>query len=223
MTAMGMGGYIYYEWLYSIPMSLIASFACFFYLVLYFNYSTHVASTTCGHTYGVSENCDLCAVKVLTTSGSGSLAGVIAGVEHVVGNCGGARCVVNMSLGGGKSAAVNAAVAAAFDKGVTVVVAAGNDNADACNYSPASEPKAITVGSTTDTDDRSSFSNKGSCVDVYAPGSSIKAAWIGSNIATNTISGTSMASPRKFEQVTLFDCRYMCCLANQYFSLALSY
>ena len=206
-----------------MPMSLISSFACFFYSVLYFNYSTHVASTTCGHTYGVSKNCDLCSVKVLNKSGSGTWAGVTAGLDHVVGNCGGARCVVNMSLGGGKYPAINLAVAKAFDEGVTVVVAAGNSDADACNYSPASEPKAITVGSTTGSDDRSYFSNNGSCVDVYAPGSYIKAAWIGSNNATNTISGTSMASPRKFEHVTLFDCRYMCCLANQYFSLTLLY
>ena len=175
-------------------MLSISSFACFFYLVLYFNYSTHVASTTCGHIYGVSENCDLCAVKVLPKSGSGSIQGVIAGVNHVVVNCGGARCVVNMSLGGGKSTALNLVVANAFDKGVTVVVAAGNANADACNYSPASEPKAITVGSTTITDGVSSFSNFGPCVDVYAPGTDITAAYIGSNTAKKTINGTSMSS-----------------------------
>ena len=100
-----------------------------------------------------------------------------------------------MSLGGGVSAALNTAVANAVAAGVTMVVAAGNANADACLASPASEPSAITVGSTTNNDARSSFSSFGSCVDVYAPGSSITSAW--NNGGTNTISGTSMASPRK--------------------------
>lgn len=102
-----------------------------------------------------------------------------------------------MSLGGGFSAALNQALANAVDSGVTFAVAAGNDNANACNYSPASEPKAITVGSTTINDARSSFSNFGSCLDVFAPGSDITAAWIGSTTDIITISGTSMASPRK--------------------------
>jgi len=100
-----------------------------------------------------------------------------------------------MSLGGGKSNSLNAAVANAVSAGITFAVAAGNSNADACNYSPASAGVAITVGSTTSSDSRSSFSNYGSCVDIFAPGSSITAAWIGSNTAIRTISGTSMASP----------------------------
>ena len=164
--------------------------------------STHVAGTICGTTYGVADCEDLCAVKVLSASGSGSTSGVVAGINHAKNNCpSGTKCVINMSLGGGSSPAMNAAVAAAADAGVVVVVAAGNSNANACNYSPASEPKAITVGSTTNTDARSSFSNFGDCVDVYDPGSGITSAWIGSTSATRTISGTSMASPRESSRV----------------------
>jgi len=159
-------------------------------------HGTHVASTTCGLTYGVASNCKLCAVKVLNSSGSGFLSGVIGGIDHAVTNCGGStKCVINMSLGGGKSLSINQAVADAVDAGVHVVVAAGNEDTDACTKSPASEPKAITVGSTDNNDDRSSFSNTGTCVDIYAPGRNIKAAWRNGNDSTNTISGTSMASP----------------------------
>ena len=102
---------------------------------------------------------------------------------------------MNMSLGGGPNTTVENAVKNAVSKGVTVVVAAGNSSADACNSSPARVPEAITVGSTTSTYGTSSFSNYGSCVDIWSPGSSITSAWIGSNTATRTISGTSMASP----------------------------
>jgi len=159
-------------------------------------HGTHVASTTCGLTYGVASNCKLCAVKVLSSGGSGSFSGVISGIQHAVENCAGSKkCVINMSLGGGFSQSINDAVANAVDAGVHVVVAAGNDNANACTKSPASEPKAITVGSLTRTDQRSSFSNWGSCVDIYAPGSAIKAAWIPNKTSTRIISGTSMASP----------------------------
>ncbi|KAL7555314.1 hypothetical protein ACHAWF_018976 [Thalassiosira exigua] len=133
--------------------------------------------------------------RVLNANGSGTYEGVIEGIEFVAENCDGS-CVINMSLGGGYSPMVNEAVAGAHDAGVTVVVAAGNENVDACTKSPASEPKAITVGSTDSSDNRSSFSNYGTCTDVYAPGSGITAAWIGSDSDTNTISGTSMASPR---------------------------
>lgn len=165
-------------------------------------HGTHVAGTVCGTTYGVAEGCDLCAVKVLSNSGSGSTSGVIAGVNHVVANCKAAfpdeadrKCVANMSLGGGFSSSLNAAVQNAAAEGVVMVVAAGNDNGDACTKSPASEATAITVGSTDITDINSSFSNYGDCVDVYAPGRDIKSAWPGSPSETNTISGTSMASP----------------------------
>ncbi len=150
----------------------------------------------------MSSNCKLCAVKVLNSTGWGSIAEIISGVNYVTGKCKalGGLCVANMSIGSGKDSMINAAVNDAVNAGVVMVVAAGNDNQDACSSSPASEPSAITVGSTmnTDTDARSSFSNWGSCVDVYAPGSDITSSWISSPDATNTISGTSMASPRKF-------------------------
>lgn len=161
-------------------------------------YSTHVGSTACGVTYGVAENCELCSVKVLSDSGSGSYSGVIAGIDHVISDCNGSLCVANMSLGGGKTTSLNTAVANAVAAGIVMVVAAGNDYSDACNYSPASESSAVTVGSITESDTFSGFTNYGNCVDVYAPGSLITAAWVGSDSATNTISGTSMASPREF-------------------------
>jgi subtilisin family serine protease len=157
-------------------------------------HGTHVAGTIGGITYGVAKAVRLHAVRVLNCAGSGTFAGVIAGINWVSAN----RikpAVANMSLGGGYSSAVNDAVAAAIANGVTFAVAAGNDNANACSYSPASTPAAITVGSTASNDSRSSFSNWGSCLDIFAPGSSITSAWIGSDTATNTISGTSMATP----------------------------
>ena len=140
----------------------------------------------------------MCAVKVLRDDGSGSYADVIAGVDWVAGNCdtdNKEKCVANMSLGGGSSSLLDTAVNNAVAKGIVFAVAAGNDARDACGYSPAGAASAITVGSTTSSDRVSSFSNYGSCVDVYAPGSSITAAWYTSTTAINTISGTSMASP----------------------------
>ncbi len=147
----------------------------------------------------MSKSCKLCAVKVLNSSGSGTWSGIISGVNYVVKKCGELRglCVANMSLGGGKSSTMNAAVANAVSKGVVMVVAAGNSNVDAKDTSPASEPSAITVGSTMNTDARSWFSNFGIVVDVYAPGSDITSSWISSTVATRVLSGTSMASPRK--------------------------
>jgi subtilisin family serine protease len=157
-------------------------------------HGTHVAGTVGGSTYGVAKAVRLYAVRVLDCAGSGTDSGVIAGVDWVSAN----RvlpAVANMSLGGGASAALDAAVNNSINAGVTYAVAAGNDGANACNYSPARAPAAITVGSTTSSDARSSFSNYGSCLDVFAPGSSITSSWHTSNTATNTISGTSMASP----------------------------
>jgi len=168
-------------------------------------HGTHVASTIGGTTYGLAKRVNLIAVKVLSASGSGTNAGVVNGINWVGTNYNSRRrpSVANMSLGGGASAATDNAIASAVSLGVTFVVAAGNDNANACNYSPARATSAWTVGSTTNTDARSSFSNFGTCVDIFAPGSSILGAWIGSTTATNTISGTSMASPHAAGGVAL--------------------
>ncbi|HYN85477.1 MAG TPA: S8 family peptidase, partial [Pyrinomonadaceae bacterium] len=157
-------------------------------------HGTHVAGTIGGSTYGVAKSVQLHAVRVLGCNGSGSTSGVIAGVDWVRLN----RvnpAVANMSLGGGASSALDTAVNNLHNSGVPIIVAAGNSNANACNYSPARATNAITVGSTTSTDARSSFSNYGTCLDIFAPGSSILSAWYTSDTASNTISGTSMASP----------------------------
>lgn len=157
-------------------------------------HGTHVAGTVGGTTYGVAKGVTIHRVRVLNCSGSGTNSGVIAGVDWVTANHI-SPAVANMSLGGGASTALDNAVNNSVASGVTYAVAAGNSNANACNSSPAREPSAITVGSTTSSDVRSSFSNYGSCLDIFAPGSSITSAWYTSNTATNTISGTSMASP----------------------------
>ena len=159
-------------------------------------HGTHVSGTVGGSTYGVAKGVTLVAVRVLDCGGSGTNSGVIAGVNYVASNhAAGQPAVANMSLGGGVSQALDDAVNAAIADGVTFAIAAGNSNANACNSSPARVGAAITVGSTTTTDARSSFSNFGSCLDIFAPGSSITSAWFSSNTATNTISGTSMATP----------------------------
>ncbi|PKS05395.1 hypothetical protein jhhlp_008771 [Lomentospora prolificans] len=162
-------------------------------------HGTHVAGTIGGSTYGVAKQTKLYAVKVLDANGSGTNSGVIAGINFVASDSKTRSCpkgvVANMSLGGSKSTAVNSAAAALVNAGVFLAVAAGNDNANAANYSPASEPSVCTVGATTSSDVRSSFSNYGSVVDIFAPGTSILSTWIGGTSATNTISGTSMASP----------------------------
>ena len=157
-------------------------------------HGTHVSGTVGGTAWGVAKQVALVPVRVLDCRGSGSFSGVIAGVDWVAANPR-RPAVANMSLGGGLSSSVNAAVAGAVASGVTMVVAAGNSNADACLSSPASEPSALTVGATTSTDARASYSNYGSCLELFAPGSSITSAWYTSPTATNTISGTSMASP----------------------------
>lgn len=157
-------------------------------------HGTHVAGTVGGSTWGVAKQVSLIPVRVLGCNGSGSWSGVIAGIDWAAKST--LRpAVANMSVGGGSSSSVNAAVAGAVAKGVTMVVAAGNNNADACRYSPSGEPSAITVGATAQGDARASYSNYGACVDLFAPGSSITSAWHTGNTATNTISGTSMATP----------------------------
>jgi subtilisin family serine protease len=162
-------------------------------------HGTHVAGTVGGTTYGVAKQVKLSPVRVLDCNGSGTWSGVIAGVDWVTANHV-KPAVANMSLGGGASTAVDDAVRASVAAGVTYAVAAGNGNRagiaqDACGYSPARVPEALTVGATTKTDSKTSWSNYGSCVDLFAPGASITSAWHTSNTATNTISGTSMASP----------------------------
>lgn len=157
-------------------------------------HGTHVAGTIGGTTYGVAKGVTLHPVRVLDCDGSGNSSGVIAGIDWVAAN----RvlpAVANMSLGGGADAAIDTSVANLSNAGVTVVVAAGNGGVDACGFSPARAPSAITVGSTTSTDAASSFTNWGYCLDIFAPGSSITSSWNTGNTATNTISGTSMASP----------------------------
>ena len=157
-------------------------------------HGTHVAGTVGGTSWGVAKGVTLIPVRVLNCQGSGSWSGVIAGVDFVA-NSTLRPAVANMSLGGGASQAVDDAVAGAVSRGATMVVAAGNSNADACNYSPARAPSAITVGATTSTDTRASYSNWGTCLDIFAPGSGVTSAWNTDDYATNTISGTSMASP----------------------------
>jgi subtilisin family serine protease len=158
-------------------------------------HGTHVAGTVGGAAYGVAKNTRLIAVRVLDNSGSGSWSGVVAGIDWAVGHHGSTPAVGNMSLGGGGSTSVDDAVRRAIADGITMCVAAGNSTANASNYSPARVSEAITVGATTSSDGFSSYSNFGSVVDLLAPGSSIKSAWYTSSTATNTISGTSMATP----------------------------
>ncbi|WP_369372144.1 S8 family peptidase [Promicromonospora sp. Populi] len=160
-------------------------------------HGTHVAGTVGGTSYGVAKNVTLVAVRVLGCTGGGTNAGVIAGIDWVTADhAAGQPAVANMSLGGGFSQALNDAVTRSVADGVTYAVAAGNETGtNACTRSPASTPTAITVGATTNTDARASYSNIGTCVDIFAPGSAITSAWYTSTTASNTISGTSMATP----------------------------
>ncbi len=159
-------------------------------------HGTHVAGTTGGSTFGVAKQATLVGVRVLDCSGNGTYSGVIAGVDWVTGDhVAGQPAVANMSLGGGASTAIDTAVSNSIADGVTYAVAAGNDSRDACKFSPARVPAAITVSATNKTDSRPSWANHGSCVDWFAPGALITSAWHTSDAATSTISGTSMATP----------------------------
>ncbi|MEU8026831.1 MULTISPECIES: S8 family peptidase [Micromonospora] len=159
-------------------------------------HGTHVSGTVGGTTYGVAKDVKLVAVRVLNCRGRGTNAGVIGGVNWVTSNHqAGQPAVANMSLGGGANSSLDTAVANSIADGVTYAVAAGNSNANACTSSPAAVPTAITVGATQSNDARASFSNYGTCLDIFAPGVDVLSAWYNSNTATNTISGTSMASP----------------------------
>lgn len=159
-------------------------------------HGTHVAGTIGGTTYGVAKGVDLVAVRVLDCGGAGSWSGVIAGIDFVTADHqAGEPAVANMSLGGGANLAVDQAVRNSIADGVAYAVAAGNSNSSACQFSPARVPEAMTVGASTASDAKASFSNWGSCMDWFAPGQAITSAWRTSDSATNTISGTSMASP----------------------------
>ena len=159
-------------------------------------HGTHVAGSVGASTYGVAKQVSLVGVRVLDCAGSGTTSGVIAGIDWITANhAAGQPAVANMSLGGGASSSLDTAVQNSINDGVSYAVAAGNENADACLSSPARAANALTVASTTSSDARSSFSNYGTCVDLFAPGSSITSAWYTSDTATNTISGTSMAAP----------------------------
>jgi len=160
-------------------------------------HGTHCAGTAAGTTYGVAKLANLFSVKVLSAGGSGTWAGVISGIQYVTDNMSPTNpSVASMSLGGGVSPTVDAAVNASIAAGVSYSIAAGNSNANACLFSPARVPQAVTVGATTNTDARASYSNIGPCVNIFAPGTAITSDWIGStNTAINTISGTSMACP----------------------------
>lgn len=163
-------------------------------------HGTHVAGTIGGTKYGVAKRTTLLGVKVLNASGSGTNSGVISGMNFVVTDARTRSCpngvVVNMSLGGSTSTAVNNAARAITSAGHFLAVAAGNSNANAASFSPASEPSACTVGATTSTDAKASYSNYGALVDVFAPGSGILSAWIGGTTASVS-----------FACWYLFDCR----------------
>ncbi|MFD2762652.1 S8 family peptidase [Micromonospora eburnea] len=159
-------------------------------------HGTHVAGIVGGKTYGVAKGVRLVAVRVLDCAGSGTTAGVIAGVDWVTrDHRPGQPAVANMSLGGGRSTALDSAVANSIASGVTYAVAAGSSNDDACRYSPPAVSTAIRVGATQSNDARASFSNWGACVDLYAPGVNIPSAWHSGDTVANVLSGTSMAAP----------------------------
>jgi cerevisin len=170
-------------------------------------HGTHCSGTVAGKKFGVAKKANVVAIKVLKSNGSGSISDVVKGVDEATkmhlkkaesAKKSGRKfkgSTANMSLGGGKSETLDKIVNAAVKAGVHFAVAAGNDNRDSCSYSPAAAENAVTVGASTLLDERAYFSNFGPCNDIFAPGLDILSAWIGSDHATNKISGTSMASP----------------------------
>ncbi|MFD3700771.1 S8 family peptidase [Streptomyces sp. NPDC058646] len=161
-------------------------------------HGTHVAATAGGETYGVAKGVSLVSVKVADCRGAARLSAMVGGLEWLVKDAARAPAtpaVANMSLGGSRSFALEAAVKRAVAAGITVTVAAGNDGKDACGGSPAAVPEALTVGATDAEDRRARFSNHGRCVDLSAPGVAVTSAWKGSATATARSSGTSMAAP----------------------------
>ena len=160
-------------------------------------HGTHVAGLAGGRTYGAAKDATLYSVRVLSCSGSGSFSGVIAGIDGAAAQIAdsGRPGIISMSLGGGASQSVNDAVERAVAAGAHVIVAAGNENTDACTRSPASAPSAITVGATTIADERAWFSNIGGCVDIFAPGQDITSASYNCDNCIVVFSGTSMACP----------------------------
>ena len=170
-------------------------------------HGTHVAGTVGGSTYGIAKGVKLYGVKVLNCQGSGTWSGVISGMDWVAANHV-KPAVANLSLGGSYNQSVNDAATRLSNSGVFTAIAAGNDNVDACNYSPASAANVTTVAASTSTDAKASYSNFGSCVEIYAPGSSITSAWSTSSTATKTISGTSMATPHVAGVAALYKATY---------------
>ncbi|WP_461296975.1 S8 family peptidase [Streptomyces harbinensis] len=156
-------------------------------------HGTHVASTAAGTAYGVAKNADIVAVKVLNDAGSGTTASVVGGIDWVTANASGPS-VANVSLGGGADATLDQAVRNSIAAGIVYAVSAGGSNANAANYSPARVAEAITVAAIQSNDSRAGYSNWGPAVDIFAPGTNITAAWHTSDTATNTLSGTSMAT-----------------------------
>lgn len=178
-------------------------------------HGTHVAGIIGSKTFGVAKKTNLIPVRVLDCAGSGLYSSVIAGLNWIAGNYRpGESAVVNMSLGGPASSTLDEAVGKLVSKGISVVAAAGNDNVDACNYSPARTPEAITVGATTTSDSRASYSNYGFCLDIFAPGSGIPSTWLGSNTYA-FLNGTSMAAPHVAGAIVRFLGQYPGLTPNQ--------